>query len=72
LHQAKSTFVKPPRVAEAIYATECRLFEVREFTSRSPTTPGKKTGVLAILEGVNFWVREDALNADRNIIDPAV
>ncbi|KAJ9138225.1 Flavoprotein oxygenase protein [Pleurostoma richardsiae] len=72
LHPAESRFVKPPRVKEAIYATECRLSELREFESRDPATPGKKTGVLAILEGVNFWVREDALNEERNIIDPAV
>ena len=41
-----------------------------EFESRA--TPGKKTGVLAIIEGVKFWVREDAINEDRNIIDPGV
>ena len=41
-----------------------------EFESRA--TPGKKTGVLAVIEGVKFWVREDAINEDRNIIDPGV
>ncbi|KAK5276009.1 hypothetical protein LTR40_012171, partial [Exophiala xenobiotica] len=55
---------------ESIFATECKLVEVKEFESRA--TPGKKTGVLAILEGVNFWVREDAINEERNLIDPAV
>ena len=44
--------------------------ETKEFESR--VTPGKKTAVLAIIEGVRFWVREDAINADRNIIDPGV
>jgi flavin reductase (DIM6/NTAB) family NADH-FMN oxidoreductase RutF len=72
LHPAESTFVTAPRVKEAIFATECRLVEVKEFESNHPATPGKKTGVLAILEGVNFWVREDALNGEKNIIDPAV
>lgn len=42
----------------------------QEFESRA--TPGKKTGVLAIVEGVRFWVREDAINKERNVIDPAI
>lgn len=42
----------------------------QEFESRA--TPGRKTGVLAIVEGVRFWVREDAINEERNIIDPAI
>ena len=44
--------------------------DTKEFESRA--TKGKKTGVLAIIEGVRFWVREDAINEDRNIIDPAI
>lgn len=44
--------------------------ETKEFESRA--TPGKKTGVLAIVEGVRFWAREDAVNEDRNLLDPAV
>ena len=44
--------------------------ETKEFESRQ--TKGKKTGVLAIIEGVRFWVREDATNEERNIIDPGV
>ncbi|KAJ1303661.1 hypothetical protein OPQ81_008089 [Rhizoctonia solani] len=27
---------------------------------------------MAVLEGTRFWVREDAINEERNIIDPAV
>lgn len=42
----------------------------QEFESRQ--TPGKKTGVLAIIEGVRFWVIEDAINEERNIIDPGI
>jgi len=70
LHPAPSARVRPARVKESIFATECKLVEVKEFESRA--TPGKKTGTLAILEGVNFWVREDAINEERNLIDPAV
>lgn len=44
--------------------------ETKEFESR--VTPGRKTGVLAIIEGTRFWVREDAINEDRNIIDPGI
>jgi hypothetical protein len=28
--------------------------------------------VIATVEGVKFWVREDALNEDKNLVDPAV
>lgn len=44
--------------------------ETREFDSKKE--PGKKSGVLAIVEGVRFWVREDAINEDRNLIDPRI
>ena len=44
--------------------------DTKEFESRA--TKGKKTGVLAIIEGVRFWVREDAVNEEKNIIDPAI
>lgn len=44
--------------------------ETKEFESKA--TPGKKTGVLAIIEGTRFWVRDDAINEDRNLIDPAI
>lgn len=62
--------VKASRVKEAVFSVEGKLMETKEFESRA--TPGKKTGVLAIIEGVRFWAREDAINEDRNIIDPAI
>jgi len=62
--------VKASRVKESVFSIEGKLMETKEFESRA--TPGKKTGVLAIIEGTRFWVREDAINADRNIIDPAI
>ena len=62
--------MKPDRVCEAVFSIEGKLFSTQEFESRQ--TPGKKTGVLAIVEGVRFWVREDAVNEERNLIDPAV
>lgn len=70
LHPAKCTEVKASRVQEAIFSVEGKLMNTQEFESRA--TPGKKTGVLAVIEGVKFWAREDAINEDRNLIDPSV
>ena len=70
LTPAPSKEVKPNRVKEAIFSIEGKLHSTQEFESKA--TPGKKTGVLAIVEGVRFWVREDAINKERNIIDPGV
>ncbi|GAB7341835.1 hypothetical protein MBLNU457_g0155t2 [Dothideomycetes sp. NU457] len=70
LTPAKCKDVKADRVKESVFAVECKLMNTQEFESRG--TPGKKTGVLAVVEGVRFWVREDAINEERNIIDPAI
>lgn len=70
LHPAPCTDVKASRVQEAIFSIEGKLLETKEYESRA--TPGKKTGVLAIIEGVRFWAREDAINEDHNLLDPAV
>ena len=66
----KSVIVKPDRVGEAVFSIEAKLVETREWESKM--TPGKKTGVMAVVEGVQFWVREDAIDADGVLIDPAV
>ncbi|KAF2466460.1 flavo protein-like protein oxygenase [Lindgomyces ingoldianus] len=70
LHPAKSRIVKPDRVQEAVFSIEAKLVETREWESR--VTPGKKTGVLGVVEGVKFWVREDAVDEEGVLIDPAV
>lgn len=62
--------VKPSRVKEAIFSVEGILVETKEFDSRA--VPGKKSGVLAIIEGVQFWAREDAINEEKNLIDLGV
>lgn len=62
--------VRAHRVREAIFSVEGHLVETKEFESK--VTPGKKTGVLAIVEGSRFWVREDAINEAQDYIDPAV
>lgn len=58
------------RVKEAVFSIEGKLESVREFESRA--TPGKVTSTLAVIEGTRFWAREDAVNEERNIIDPKV
>ncbi|KAF2665756.1 hypothetical protein BT63DRAFT_434409 [Microthyrium microscopicum] len=70
LHPVPCKSVRPHRVGEAIFSVEGKLVETREFESRA--TPGKKTGVLAIVEGVRFWVREDAINEAQDYIDPEI
>jgi len=62
--------VQCARVKEAVFSVEAKLESVREFESRA--TKGKKTGTLAVIEGTRFWVREDAINDEHNIVDPAV
>jgi flavin reductase (DIM6/NTAB) family NADH-FMN oxidoreductase RutF len=70
LTPVKSKVVKPDRVQEAVFSVEAKLIETREWESK--VEPGKKTGVLGIIEGVKFWVREDAVNEEGSLIDPAV
>lgn len=70
LTPGECSMVKASRVKEAVFAIECKLESLKEWESRS--TPGKKTGVMAVVEGVNFWVRDDAINEQRNLIDPAI
>jgi flavin reductase (DIM6/NTAB) family NADH-FMN oxidoreductase RutF len=69
LTQAPSTKVNAPRVAESAFSIEAKLLHHHEW--ESPST-GKKTGTLCILQGVNFHIREDALNEAKNMIDPDV
>jgi flavin reductase (DIM6/NTAB) family NADH-FMN oxidoreductase RutF len=72
LHPEKSKIVKPDRVKEAVFSIEAKLVDTVEWTSKNPETPGKKTGVTAFVEGVNFWAREDAIDEQGVLIDPAV
>ena len=59
--------VKPARVKEAIVSIEAKLHMMTEFDSKAK--PGTKSGTLCIFEGVRFWVREDALNEQKNLVD---
>lgn len=62
--------VSAPRVKESVFSVEAKVDSVREFESRA--TAGKKTGTMVTFEGTRFWVREDALNEERSIVDPKV
>ncbi|KAK5663869.1 hypothetical protein OQA88_75 [Cercophora sp. LCS_1] len=62
--------VNVARVKEAVFSVEGRLESVREFESKA--VPGKKSATMAVIEGVRFWAREDAINEERNILDPNV
>ena len=70
LHPAECTTVKASRAKEAVFSIEGHLIETKEFESKA--TPGKKTGVLAIIEGTRFWAREDAINSEKNLLDPNI
>jgi len=69
LTPASTKVVKPARVAESAFTVEAKLVAQHEWHSKAS---GKRTGMLFILEGVYFHVREDALNAEKNAIDPAI
>ncbi|PGH28247.1 hypothetical protein AJ80_00138 [Polytolypa hystricis UAMH7299] len=70
LHPAPCTTVKAPRVKESVFSIEAKLVETKEWRSRADSD--KVTGVMAIVEGTRFWVREDALNEEKNMVDLAV
>jgi flavin reductase (DIM6/NTAB) family NADH-FMN oxidoreductase RutF len=72
LTPADCEVVRCSRVKESVFSIEGKLLNTQNFESRNPETPGKVTGALAVIEGVRFWVREDAINEDRSQIDPAV
>ncbi|KAH8805367.1 hypothetical protein F5884DRAFT_754937 [Xylogone sp. PMI_703] len=69
LTPAKCESVKASRVGESIFSVEAVFMNLMEFESKK--NPGKKQGAMVVVEGVNFWVREDALN-DKGTIDPDV
>ncbi|KIX00658.1 uncharacterized protein Z518_09723 [Rhinocladiella mackenziei CBS 650.93] len=62
--------IKVDRVKESIFSIEGKLLEVKDFESKFEK--GVKSGSMAMIEGVRFWVREDALNPDQSTIDASV
>jgi len=69
LTKGETVVVKAPRVKESVFAVEAKLVTHHEWTGKQS---GKHTGTLAILEGVMFHVREDALDMSKGgVLDPA-
>lgn len=62
--------VKAPRIKEAIFSIEAKLDMVKDWDSRFK--PGEVTGTMVVVEGVRIWVREDALNEEQTLVDPAI
>lgn len=62
--------VRCARVGEAVVSIEAKLDYVREYESRD--TPGKISTTVVIVEGTRFWVREDAVNEERSLVDLSV
>jgi hypothetical protein len=46
------------------------MLKIKEVESQK--TPGKTSGAVVLLEGMQYWVREDAINEERNVVDAAV
>ncbi|KAL9107747.1 MAG: hypothetical protein Q9227_007369 [Pyrenula ochraceoflavens] len=61
--------VKATRVKEAVFSVEGHLMDTKEF--KSPAT-GRVTATMAIIQGTRFWVREDAIDETKSLIDPGV
>ncbi|ROT36060.1 hypothetical protein SODALDRAFT_320516 [Sodiomyces alkalinus F11] len=62
--------VRCARVAEAVVSIEAKLDFVREYESRG--APGRIGSTVVIVEGTRFWVRGDAVNEDRSVVDLSV
>ncbi|PFH63129.1 hypothetical protein XA68_17773 [Ophiocordyceps unilateralis] len=62
--------VRCPRVAQAVFSIEVKLDSFKEYESRA--TPGRKSSTVVTFEGTRFWVRDDALNESKTLIDPSV
>lgn len=63
----ESEKVKPQHVAESAFSVEAKLLHSHEWKLK--VDPERATGVLCIVEGVNFHVREDVINAELNNLD---
>ncbi len=62
--------VKPARVREAVFSVEAKVESIREIESRA--NPGTISSTIVTVEGVRFWAREDAYDAERDVLDGAV
>lgn len=69
LTPAPSSKVAAEHVLESSFSVECKLIHTHEWTSKA--VPGKASGTLVILEGVNFHIGQDVVNDALNNVDIA-
>lgn len=67
LHEAPSTTVKPPRVAESVFNIEGKVIDIKEFTDHQQ--PGMSLAATVLIKATRFWVKEGTTNADYSHID---
>ena len=73
LKSATSSSVRPERVRDAIFSVEGKLLEMKQLDYHGHhAREGQRSGALALIEAVRFWVREDAINETRDDIDLGV
>ncbi|UNI13972.1 hypothetical protein JDV02_000657 [Purpureocillium takamizusanense] len=65
--------VRPARVAEAVFSVEVKVDHVRDYDRKGAAGEVPQKGcTLVVFEGTRIWVREDALDEQQNLVDPAV
>ena len=67
LHEAPSTTVKPPRVAESVFNIEGKVLDIKEFTDNKQ--PGMSLAATVLIKATRFWVKEGTADADYSHID---
>jgi len=64
-----SSTVKPERVKEAVFSIEGKLLEMKQLNYHGKFSKGEDTAAMAIIEATRFWVKEEAINAEKSEID---
>jgi flavin reductase (DIM6/NTAB) family NADH-FMN oxidoreductase RutF len=67
LHEAPSTTVKPPRVAESVFSIEGKVVDIKEFSDHQK--PGMSIAANVLIKATRFWVKDGSANADYSHID---
>lgn len=72
LHPAKSSIIRPPYVAEAVFSMECKHYSSQTIYSKNKVkedgTPVRATS-LVLVEAVMFHVREDAIDENQERVE---
>lgn len=69
LTKSPSSKVKPPFVAESAFSIEAKLAGKHVIYQKND--PTKISNTVLFLEGINFHIREDVINDEKNIVDTA-